>query len=270
MNESVAPADTDLRLLREAAYATPDKLEARRAIYAYAADPVDFHGWTLDQVTTWPDAGLVVDLGCGPGTHLARLRTRRPGLTLVGADLSAGMLAAARAAEPTVCPVATDASDLALATDAADVVMALHMLYHVTDLDQTLAGIRRVLRPGGTLLAVTNGLDHFVEFDRLLGAAVGRTGFVRPSARFNLERSGADLARHFDDVDVRHLTGHLVVTDLAPILRFAASMQDLSFVGTGDAAWDTAMTSFEQAVQDRLATEGALRITTHTGAFVCR
>jgi SAM-dependent methyltransferase len=264
-----APADTNLDLLRTQAYAGPDKLDDRRAIYAYQQPRTDFHGWTLDQVD-WPRVGTVLDLGCGPGTHLARLRQRRPGLRLMGVDASEGMLAVARAAEPSVSVVALDAMSIALRPSTIDAVMANHMLYHVADLHQTLAEVRRVLVPGGTFLVVTNGLDHFVEFDSLLGEAAGRPEFVRPSARFNLEHSGADLGRWFDRVERRDHLGRLEVTDVGPLVRFAASMRDLAFIGVDDATWDRTMVCFEDMVTRRLERDGVFPITSHAGAFVCR
>ena len=50
-----------------------------------------------------------------------------------------------------------DAEDLPFADASYDLVAAMWMLYHVPDLDRALAEVRRVLRPGGHLLAVTNG-----------------------------------------------------------------------------------------------------------------
>ena len=40
-----------------------------------------------------------------------------------------------------------------------DAVVAAWMLYHVPDLDRALGECARVLRPGGTFLAVTNSAD---------------------------------------------------------------------------------------------------------------
>ncbi len=267
MNER--PADTDLQLLRTQAYGQPDKLEARRAIYDYQDPRPDFHGWTLDQLE-WPSTGTVVDLGCGPGTHLARLARRCPQLDLVGVDLSEGMLATTRAGGSGASVMCLDASALALRGASTAVVMANHMLYHVPDLGRTLDEIRRVLVPGGVLLAVTNGRDHFVEFDRLLGHVAGRPDFVRPSVRFSLEDSRGDLERAFEHVEQRDHRGQLVVTDVDPLVRFAASMRDLSFIGIDDVAWADTMAGFEALVTERIGRDGAIRITSHAGAFVCR
>ena len=262
------PADTDLDRLRHHAYADPGKLDDRRAIYEYQDPRPDFFGWILDQVD-WPEEGRVLDLGCGPGTHLARLAERRPALQLVGADVSTGMLAAAVAAVPTCDPVAVDAGSLPFVDDSFDVVMANHMLYHVADLDRTATELRRVIRPGGRLLAVTNSLEHFAEFDDLMAEAAGFDSWWRPSRRFNLEHSGDDLARHFDRVDLRHCHGELAVPTAAPMMAFARSMRDLSAYAFTDEEWERALDQFERLATAAIAEHGPFRIRTHTGAFVC-
>jgi SAM-dependent methyltransferase len=265
---SDAPLDTDLDRLRHLAYADPGKLDDRRAIYQYQDPRPDFYGWILDQLD-WPEQGTVLDLGCGPGTHLARLAGRHPRLTLVGGDVSLGMLAAARTALPSCAPVALDACALPFDDDAFDVVMANHMLYHVADLDQAAAELRRVIRPGGALLAVTNSLDHFAEYDQLVADAAGLDSWWRPSHRFNLEHSGDDLARHFDRVDVRHCHGQLAVPSAEPMVAFAASMRDLSGHAFADDEWDAVLDRFEQLAEAAIAERGPFCIRTHTGAFVC-
>ena len=267
-SEVVPPADTDLDRLRLLAYADPAKLDDRRAIYAYQDPRPDFYGWILDQVD-WPEEGCVLDLGCGPGTHLARLHERRPQLTEVGADVSTGMLAAARSAVPSCLPVALDACALPFADDSFDLVMANHMLYHVADLDRAASELRRVIRPGGALLAVTNSLDHFAEYDQLVARAAGLESWWRPSHRFNLEHSGDDLARHFDRVDLRHCHGELAVPDAAPMVAFAASMRDLSAHRFADDEWAEVLVRFEQLAREAIAEQGPFSIRTHTGAFVC-
>ncbi|MGZ4710471.1 MAG: class I SAM-dependent methyltransferase [Acidimicrobiales bacterium] len=263
-----APADTDLDRLRHLAYADPAKLEDRRAIYAHQDPRPDFYGWILDQVD-WPDEGRVLDLGCGPGTHLALLAARRPRLTMVGGDVSTGMLAAAREALASCAPVALDAGALPFADDSFDAVMANHMLYHVADLDRAAAELRRVIVSGGRLLAVTNSLDHFAEFDDLMARAAGLDAWWRPSHRFNLEHSGDDLSRHFDHVDLRHCHGELAVPDVGPMVAFARSMRDLSAHAFTDDEWAEVLLDFERLATAAIAERGPFRIRTHTGAFVC-
>ncbi len=56
-----------------------------------------------------------------------------------------------------------DANHLPYADGTFDAVVAMWMLYHVPNLDRTLAEARRVLRPGGVLIAVTNGRQHTAD-----------------------------------------------------------------------------------------------------------
>jgi len=263
-----ATPGTDRGVLRDKAYATPDKLGDRAAIYAYRQSTEDLRTWAVSRVD-WPRDGLVLDLGCGPGVHAARLRSLRPDLLLVGVDLSVGMLAAARAADAGIRPVVVDATVLPFATGAFGGVMANHMLYHVADQDAAVAEVRRVLRDGGAFVAVTNAADHFAEFSALMREATGRAR-PRVSERFTTETGGEVLSRHFDEVELHELVDELVVPEAGPIVRYARSARDLSGSGATDEQWERAMTAFERVVDSHLAADGPLHLTTHTGAFVCR
>ncbi|MBP0574103.1 methyltransferase domain-containing protein, partial [Mycobacterium tuberculosis] len=53
-----------------------------------------------------------------------------------------------------------------------DAVVAMHMLYHLADPAVGIAEMARVLKPGGTLLVTTNGVDNMREL-YALAAALG-------------------------------------------------------------------------------------------------
>ncbi len=93
-----------------------------------------------------PEGALVLDLACGTG-DLSRLARRR-GYRVVGADLSAGMLAANGAATPLV---EADGSRLPFVDGAFDGLVCGYALRNFTDLAATLAEAARVLRGGGRL-----------------------------------------------------------------------------------------------------------------------
>src|SRR5271166_2126157 len=93
-----------------------------------------------------PGDALVLDLACGTG-DLSRLARRR-GYRVVGADLSAGMLAANGASTPLV---EADGSRLPFADGAFDGLVCGYALRNFTDLAATLAECARVLRAGGRL-----------------------------------------------------------------------------------------------------------------------
>jgi demethylmenaquinone methyltransferase / 2-methoxy-6-polyprenyl-1,4-benzoquinol methylase len=93
-----------------------------------------------------PADALVLDLACGTG-DLTRLALR-DGYRVVGADLSAGMLAVNGTSAPVV---EADGSRLPFAASTFDGVVCGYALRNFTDLAATLAECARVLRAGGRL-----------------------------------------------------------------------------------------------------------------------
>src|SRR5262249_27723680 len=134
-------------------YATQSNLRARQRLWEHQQPRFDFVSWVLEVAGLRPgSAAAVLDVGCGNGLYLTRLRTW--GIAATGCDLSRGMLAAARASGANL--VNADATRLPLRASAFDVVLAPHMLYHVPDRGTAASEMRRVLRPGGRCVVVTN------------------------------------------------------------------------------------------------------------------
>jgi len=93
----------------------------------------------------------VVEFGCGTGQNLSLLR-QHGARSLCGCDLSAGMLAQARARDPALQLWQQDmAQPLPLPDATADLALFCLSLEHVAALAPPLAEARRVLRPGGRL-----------------------------------------------------------------------------------------------------------------------
>ena len=97
---------------------------------------------------------VVLDPGCGTGWQAAGLRRAAPGATVVGVDLSAGMLDRARAAGAGPL-LQADAARLPLAAGSVDLVVTRGVLHHLPDVVAALADWRRVLRPGGAVVVVS-------------------------------------------------------------------------------------------------------------------
>jgi demethylmenaquinone methyltransferase / 2-methoxy-6-polyprenyl-1,4-benzoquinol methylase len=93
-----------------------------------------------------PAGALVLDLACGTG-DLSRLGHRR-GYRMIGADLSAGMLAANGQPVPLV---ESDGACLPFPDGTFDGMVCGYALRNFTDLGATLTEAARVLRPGGRL-----------------------------------------------------------------------------------------------------------------------
>ncbi|GJD37159.1 class I SAM-dependent DNA methyltransferase [Methylobacterium aerolatum] len=132
----------------------------------------------------------VLDLGCGTGLAGAALRGRAGHLT--GVDLSPAMLARARTKG---CYHRLVEAELGafLAGEppgSADLCVAADVFIYCADLRPVLAGIARVLRPGGWAAFTVQSPSSEGE-DPLLGAD-GR--HAHPDAHLRAAAAGADLA----------------------------------------------------------------------------
>lgn len=100
----------------------------------------------LDRVELAPDA-RILDAGCGSGRMLDDLRARG---TVVGIDADAGAVAATRLRGHAARRCAIERMPFA---DASfDLVTCLDVIEHTPDDRRTLRELRRVTRPGGTLV----------------------------------------------------------------------------------------------------------------------
>jgi SAM-dependent methyltransferase len=112
----------------------------------------------------------VLDLGCGAGRFLAALR--EAGAEPVGVEIAEAAAARARANVPgaDVRVLERDGS-LPLGHGEIDLVWCSEVLEHIPDVAHALLEVRRVLRPGGRLLAT-------VPFHgRVQAAAIALTRF---------------------------------------------------------------------------------------------
>ena len=104
-----------------------------------------------------PGARDVLELACGNGFNLRLLAQRNPQRRFTGIDLVGSQVRRARRALaelPGADARVGDFQALDLADASQDCVFAVESLCHATDLPRALGEIARVLRPGGTLIAI--------------------------------------------------------------------------------------------------------------------
>lgn len=124
-------------LYRCVEHLTPLPSERRKARMGY-----------LDEIRP----GRVLDVGCGDGSLLVRLRAL--GWEVEGQDVDAKAAAHSRQSEGVTVHLG-QLADLAIPSSRYDAVVMNHVIEHVHDPVMALRELHRLLRTGGTLIVVT-------------------------------------------------------------------------------------------------------------------
>lgn len=162
----------------------PDRARAVQEMFSHIAGRYDLMNrvMTFGQDMRWrrevirrahlPVLGRVLDLGAGTG-DLGRLALRRSAeLQVTAADFTLEMMREGRKDSPSTALLwsAADALNLPFASETFDAVVSGFLLRNVTDLGRALDEQKRVLKPGGRLVALdttrprSSILSPFIRF----------------------------------------------------------------------------------------------------------
>jgi SAM-dependent methyltransferase len=249
-------------------YADDRNLRARQRFWAHQDPYFDVVGWVLD--LAGPAPGMrVLDAGCGNGEYLRALAARR--VRALGCDLSPGMLRAA--GHPAVA--CADVTALPARDAALDVVLAVHMLYHVPDRETAVRELRRVLAPGGTCVAVTNGARHLLSLRVLTERAVRRATpgwrMLPATHAFSAANGAAQMGTAFRSVTLARpaATPPVVIRDAELAASFVASWASF-YQDQTTRPWAEVVSDVTQDVQAAIDRDGAFTAFGDLAAFVCR
>ncbi|WP_432035834.1 class I SAM-dependent methyltransferase [Streptomyces cucumeris] len=261
-------AVTDRERLTGSAYNGDRDLAARQSLYRWQTPRYDLPGMVAERLSGV--RGRVVDVGCGNGTFTKRLRRDRPDLAVLGLDLAPGILRGVPG------PVAVaDATRLPVETGSCDAALALHMLYHVTDIGRAVGELARVVNRDGLVIASTNSDGDKAELDDLWQRAAGDvlgTGRgparISLSARFSLEVAPALLGEEFGHVETIELPGVITVRDPAPVIAHMASYR--AWADQHDVPFDATVERARALLVDHIDRRGTFQIHCKGGLLLCR
>ena len=194
--------------------------------------------WGFAQLSPQPGA-QILDVGCGGGANLLRLLERSPLGTVTGVDYSQTSVetsekTCAEAIKEGRCRVQlADVADLPFRDRSFDFVSAFETIYFWPDIVRSLAEVRRVLKPGGSLVCLEFStppnavwralynfyLKHLIPFWG--GLITGdRDGFVYLSKSIKAFPNQQGLARMmedagFTDVTWKNYTGGIAAVHVA-------------------------------------------------------
>lgn len=249
-------------------YRDTSKLDARIQLYSrFSTNKCGWHRWVFDHLRL-PLKCRILELGCGTGIMWQKNLDRIPDdwdITLT--DFSPGMLGQTRknlgdGAHRFAFEV-VDAQSIPFGTESFDIVVANHMLYHLSDMAAGLSEICRVLKSNGRLYASTVSRGHMQELFDMLGRCKpdAKSGVKVSPEAFVLENGRDYLSQWLSTVVLYRYENTLVVTDVDPLIAYVQSMYNRPVLAGEN------LLKFRRILQDELTLHGAIRITDTSGMF---
>ncbi|WP_423461940.1 class I SAM-dependent methyltransferase [Promicromonospora sp. MS192] len=268
MNSGGQPT-SDRSVIAKSAYADDRYLQSRQRLYDFQTPTYDLPGIVLERLSD-ADPTVVLDVGCGNGRYTSRFRGQFPRAAVIAIDIAPGILGAVGSPA-----VVADAAHLPFAAASAEVVLAMHMLYHVEDVEAGVRELARVLDPSGTAFVSTNAIEDKSELDDLWRRAASHVlGTPDPperislSRRFSLNAAPEMLGRYFGSVQVHELPGTIRVTSTGPVINHLASYE--SFANKTGIPFHDTVKAAESLLREHLDEYGEFTITCLGGILECK
>ena len=173
----------------------------------------------------------VLDIGCATGAFLILLQLNGHKGYLTGIDQSPKMINEAiknaKQKSLNIEWIIGDARKLPFTNHSFDWVVARHMLYHVPDVNKTIKGFKKVIKPNGGLLATTNSRLSLPRIQELCNNMLIEFGFperVSPVAPFCIENAKDILSSTFDSIDEEIISNALNFHRSEPIVKYITSI----------------------------------------------
>jgi ubiquinone/menaquinone biosynthesis C-methylase UbiE len=240
-----------------------------------------FQRWALDLVGVSP-TWRILDGGCGWGRFIWSLidDDRVPAEQIVGVDQSPGMLRATRAEamrrDKSVGFSVASLERLPFPEHTFDLVIAAHVLYHLSNLECGVQELARTVKLQGRVLVTTNSnainplvLDLHQQALRVLGL----TQPVEDASPFSLENGAEVLQRAFARVATYRFEDTLTFPDVDTFMQLYTSIGRYRSLLSDEALALEIRTRLapevRQLAQALIEQQGILRSRVLMAAFVC-
>ena len=221
---------TDLESILKKQYKDASNIMARINLHRqYSVNKQGWFPWIYEQMQI--KAGQkILELGCGAGDIWVENAERLPAdVSITVTDISDGMLRDARREisredavfSYTIC----GCEEIPFADASFDLVIANHVLFYCEDIEKACREIRRVLKPGGKLVAGTYGAAHMKEISQLVSEFDNRIILAAENLydRFGKENGKEILSEVFHDISWEQYEDAIEINDAEPLISYVLS-----------------------------------------------
>ncbi|WP_368490263.1 methyltransferase domain-containing protein [Clostridium sp. BJN0013] len=261
--------NTDQKWMEQ--YENASNLRARIRIHElFSTNKQGWMRWFFNHLNL-PDKVSILELGCGDGRLWQKNLDKIPeGWDITLTDFSPGML------EDTKKNLMlnlkrfkfniVDVQHIPYKNNSFDVVIANHMLYHVTNVDKALSEIYRILKPKGYFYASTVGKNHMKEMREIVKRADLQnitTDSWNLTESFQLENGLDKISTWFKNVTLKRYNDNLKLTIIEPLMDYIFSMPG----NTKNAFDEIKIQHLKDFLKSEINKNGYIYITKDTGFF---
>ncbi|UZQ50685.1 MerR family transcriptional regulator [Clostridium kluyveri] len=261
--------NTDQKWMEQ--YENASNLRARIKIHElFSTNKQGWMKWFFNHLNL-PDKVSILELGCGDGRLWQKNLDRIPeGWDITLTDFSPGML------EDTKKNLTlnlkrfrfniVDVQHIPYKDNSFDVVIANHMLYHVTNVDKALSEIYRTLKPKGYFYASTVGKNHMKEMREIVKSANLQnitTDSWNLTESFQLENGLDKISTWFKNVTLTRYNDNLKLTIIEPLMDYIFSMPG----NTKNVFDENKIHNLKDFLKSEINKNGYIYITKDTGFF---
>ena len=211
-------------------YKDSKNLNQRISIHdKYSTNKQGFGNWIFSNYKILKGVSIL-ELGCGTGNMwIKRNKEIDMASKIVLSDISLGMIEESKKNLSMYSKIEyknINIENIPYEDESFDIVIANMMLYHVSNIDNALKEVRRVLKKGGVFYSVTYGENGIVPYLATILSSCGMKD--NSNKNFTLQNGKSYLDKVFNDVIRLDYEDSLEVTNVDDIIDYLYSLSSIT------------------------------------------
>jgi len=184
--------------LRERIQASFDEASRDEEHFPSTIDPRIYHVKLIREHLGGFSGKRILDVGCGKGRFARIFHEQEPAAEIWGVDLSEAML---RFVPPNIATCAASMTDLPFSRGSFDAAYATESLEHAVDIEQAVAEMCRVVKPGGKIVIIDKNAEHWGRLKTPAWEKWFRRDELEKLLRRNCSEVSSRLISYWEDVE---------------------------------------------------------------------
>lgn len=240
-------------------------LKLRKELYNFLNPKVDLSKEVFSQIKKHRKNGRLLDIGCGNGDWLIKLRQEFKYLGhLLGIDLTKSIMESGIDYSNTqglrIIFDTGEATQLAFSDGFFDIVTCKHALPYFLDHNRAISEAHRCLSDKGKYVLTLNSQNDKPRREELLNVLASKLGIdnVHQHDKHVTAENVLDSLSMFNDIDKKDYNVEIRVTEARPYIEALSSLRNLYFNPIpNEAEWNEVLNQIEEMVQQEIGQNGA-------------